>query len=289
MACCLLSLIDRMPSDRHDRHRHLRIAPKGTAQAEAPSKAERNRADYTARRVRTAGLTEREHEKKVLVPVRVPEGLMGRMMRLLHEGIANKTHPWKTPSEIIRALLVKGLESMKGQSEVVEDMMPYLDLRRQFEVIGQARREAQAALGRATHEIRELIGIGAKREALQYYHVTMEAARKMAPTAWRDWLIEQLRKNFPEFRKLEPEGVKLDTNKDEDGEGETPMPQPRPVPLMKLSKKQQAHADKRREQLRREAIEETARVDRELWEARVDQDRKELRGSKAIHKAKERR
>lgn len=223
-----------------------------------------NQRQYRSRRLRRAGLVERESDRKILVPLRIPEGIMGRVMRLLHEGIAKGSHPWKTQSEILRAMIVKGLEALKGDSELIDEMMPYLRLSKQFELIGQSRREAQASLGRATHEIRELIGIGAKREALAYYHVTKHATLQMAPTAWRDWMLDQLRKSFGELDKIDPQGVELDLDKVE----------------VKMTKREKVAAEATREKHRLKAVAKIEKEDQELWDARMTKDREEIQGSR---------
>jgi hypothetical protein len=173
-------------------------------------KRERNASDHQRRLRRRKGLVEHASERKVLFPIRIPEGVLGRIIRLTHEGIAKGTRPWKTPAETIRALLVRGLETLKGDP-TVNDMLPYLELQKQFDGIGSSRREAQASMSRASVEISELLGIEAKREALQYYHVTLQAAQEMPPTVWRDWLVEELRHKFPELQKQAAPSVSLQT------------------------------------------------------------------------------
>lgn len=103
---------------------------------------------------------------------------------------------------------MKGLESLKGHP-TIDEMLPYLKLTEQFDVIASNRREAQAGLSRAINEISELLGIGAKQEALQYYHVTLVAAQEMPPTVWRDWMIAELKHQFPQLDKLPAPGVTL--------------------------------------------------------------------------------
>jgi hypothetical protein len=82
--------------------------------------------------------------------------------------------------------------------------------------VASLRREAQTVLSKARQEIGELLNIGATDGAITYYHVTMDAARKMPPTEWRDWLIKELKSAFPEFAKVKPRGVNLDGHKQGD-------------------------------------------------------------------------
>lgn len=172
-------------------------------------KREQNRVGHRRRSLRRKGLQEQASERKVLFPIRIPEGVLARIQRLTHDGIARGTHPWKTPAETIRALLILGLESLKGVDSVIDEMLPYLNLTKQLEGIGGNRRECQSAMHKAGVEIQELIGIGAKDEALQYYHVTLEAAKEMPPTVWRDWLVDELSHKFPQLHKQAAPSVSL--------------------------------------------------------------------------------
>lgn len=174
-------------------------------------KRSQNASGHQRRRLRRKGLVEQASERKILYPIRIPEGVLGRIMRLTHEGIARGTHPWKTPSETVRALLIMGLESLKGIDPVVDEMLPYLNLTKQFDGITSSRREAQAAMNRAATEIGELLGIQAKQEALQYYHVTLAAACEMPATVWRDWLVSELKHKFPQLDKQVAPSVSLTT------------------------------------------------------------------------------
>lgn len=170
-----------------------------------------NRDRHQRKRLRQAGLTEQAQERKVLFPIRIEEGILGRIHRLTHEGIARGTHPWKTPSETVRALIRRGLESLRGEQEIVDEMIPYLHLNNQLAGIQSSRREAQVSAQRAKVEIEELLGIGAKQEALQLYHVTRAAAHDMPPTVWRDWMIDDLKRTFPQLDKQIAPGVTLAT------------------------------------------------------------------------------
>lgn len=102
---------------------------------------------------------------------------------------------------------------MRGEDPVIDEMLPYLNLTRQFDGISSNRREAQAAMSRAVTEISELLQIGAKGEALQYYHVTLHATAEMPPTVWRNWLIAELKHAFPQLDKLPAPGINLQSDK----------------------------------------------------------------------------
>ena len=147
-------------------------------------------------------------ERKLNLQVRLPESLLGRLHRLVNEGVAMGKWPWKTMSECVKVLIVDGLRTRKGD-DTIDDMLPHLEVQAQIDRIHQLRREAQSLLNKAREEIAQLQSIGASDQAVQYFHVTMDAAHKLPPTAWRDWLIGELRKAFPDLAKTKVKGVSL--------------------------------------------------------------------------------
>lgn len=179
-----------------------------TASTQIQSETRKDNSRVQNRRKRI--LTETKKERKVLFPVRIPQGVLGRIVRMTSESIATGKYPWKTNGETIRALIIMGFEHprFKGD-EFVSEHLPYLKLTRQFDGIHGARTEAMASLNRAVTEIGELLGIGAKQEALQYYHVTIECASEMPPTVWRDWFLAEMKRKFRDLDKATPRGVTL--------------------------------------------------------------------------------
>lgn len=170
-----------------------------------------NDRDYQTHRRMKRQLDKDDVDKKVVYPIRISQAVLGRVTRLVHEGLAGKRAcKWKTPAEALRELIVLGLKSMKGQHDTIDEMLPYLQMQAQFDGIKSQRQEATAALNRAIIEIQELLNIKAKNEALQYYHVTMDTLQQMSRTVWTDWCIAEMKRKFRDFDKQLPPGVQLE-------------------------------------------------------------------------------
>lgn len=152
-------------------------------------------------------------EKQVLVGMRVPESIVARCHRIKEEAIVNGRYPWRTMSEVYRGLLYKGLESMKGDP-VIDDGLPYLQLVKHVDGLRHPRMEAESALHTSRQEIQRLLQIGARKEAVQFYWTTVEIAKEMGATIWRDWLLEQLERQFPELHASDVQGVSVARRKD---------------------------------------------------------------------------
>ncbi len=142
-------------------------------------------------------------EKKLLVHLRLPTAMIGRIQRIVNEGIAMGTYPWKTQTAAIQALIMKGLESMSGD-ETIDDMLPYLRTIHASDSITQHRNEAQAAYSKIKTETSELLAIKAHDEAVAYFHTMYENVENMNAHVWRDWLLKQLRTSFPDLLKEKP-------------------------------------------------------------------------------------
>lgn len=147
-------------------------------------------------------------ERKVLVNVRLPVSMVARLQRTKEEGLVLGKYPWKTLTAVIEGLLLRGMESMKGDP-LFDEMLPYLRVVQQIDGVGSHRREAQAAMNKVRTEISELLAIKAVKEATQYYHATWQSIEEMSPNVWRDWLLDQMRKAFPKLARSRPQGVTL--------------------------------------------------------------------------------
>lgn len=183
----------------------------GTAAAVATTdpakKAIYNRRSYLRSKKRKQ-LSTGEVEKKVLWQGRLPETLVARIQRVTIEGVATGKYPWRTQTECATDLLRRGFASLKGDP-FIDEMLPHLEMAQHLDRVSQLRREAQSTLNKARTEISELLNIGSNDGAATYYHVTMEAARKMPPTEWRDWLIKELKSSYPDLARIKPKGVAL--------------------------------------------------------------------------------
>jgi hypothetical protein len=145
-------------------------------------------------------------EKKLLFQVRMRQSVIGRMRRLVDEGLAKGTFPWKTMTACAEGLILRGFETLAGE-ELVDEMLPYLRAVAQIDSIGTHRREAQAAFSKVKIEIAELLAIKAEAEAVQYFHATYGSFEAIGETVWRDWLLAQMRSAFPGLMKQKPQGV----------------------------------------------------------------------------------
>lgn len=145
-------------------------------------------------------------EKKVAVSVRMPLALIGRIQRIVMEGLATGKFPWKTTGAAITALIIKGMESMAGD-ETIDSMLPYLRAVQMIEHVGQHRIEAQAALSKIKTEVSELLAIKANDEAVQYFHSMYDSVDAMDETVWQGWMLRELRGMFPQLLKQKPKGV----------------------------------------------------------------------------------
>lgn len=173
------------------------------------SKHKRKLYDLARSETRRRGRPPSDHnEKKLLLQCRLRASLLGRLHRLVNEGIANGTYPWKTMTACVEGLLLRGLETLKGD-EMVDEMLPYLRAISEVDSISNHRREAQGAFARVKMEIAELLAIRAETEAVQYYHATYANFSMITETVWREWLLNQMRRAFPALHKQKPKGIKM--------------------------------------------------------------------------------
>jgi hypothetical protein len=165
---------------------------------------------YYRKRQETEARTAGRGDKKILCSFRMYESLMGRLERLLLEGMAGKAaFPWKSRSTALNGLIIKGLEALKDDEPMIEEMLPYLRAQAQINGMRTQRQEAYSLLAVTRDEVSELLGIGAVVEAAQVYHVTIDAVHQMSQTVWSDHLLTELGKTFPELAKTEAQGVRL--------------------------------------------------------------------------------
>ena len=148
-------------------------------------------------------------ERKLAVSLRWRESLVSQLHRMVNEGIAKGTYPWRSMSECTSTLIIEGLKHADyHDNEMIEEILPGLECMQQIDVLQRQRRDAQTLLNRARDEISELKGLNLE-SAVNCYHVTMEAFEKMSPTPWRDWAIREMEKAFPDLEKMTPKGVSL--------------------------------------------------------------------------------
>lgn len=181
-------------------------------------RARYNRRYYEKQAKRKAARKKVTTERRVTLRVTMAESLAGRINRLVIESVAKGSFSWKTQSECITTLIIAGLKTLRDE-EMVADMLPQIEFMQKIDFIQRQRKEAQGALTRAVEEITSLTSIGARNGALNYYHVTMDAANQMDPTEWRDWMIKELKAAFPQFAKGKMKGARFDTHDDKPAQG----------------------------------------------------------------------
>jgi len=150
-------------------------------------------------------------DRKVLVGLRIRSSLSGRISKMLYEGIATGTLPYKNPSQIYEALLIKGVEAMG--SEDSDEAMQYIKASQELDESARQRKEAQAVFSRARIELKEIgTGGGGKddmEEGCRVYWLLVWNFKAMNPGYWRDWFIRRMREEYPEYDKREPKAPKL--------------------------------------------------------------------------------
>lgn len=147
-------------------------------------------------------------EKRVLFTCRLPEPLIARIRKLVDEGIATGKYPWRSMAAAVLALILGGFERMKGD-EYVDEMLPYLRSMSHIDGIRAHRSEAQAAVSRFKTEISELLHIKAVDEAATYFHTMIAEFEDMPPNVWRDWMLKEAKRAFPQLIAMKPKSVRV--------------------------------------------------------------------------------
>lgn len=150
----------------------------------------------------------KEESRKVAFSMRLPESIASQLQRMAFEGLATGKYPWKHPSEVARGLIIRGLQSLKGD-ETIDSALPEIEMQENLEGMQRAQRTAYTMLSKARTTIDSLLAIKADREALQYYHSTMTFAKGLPPTVWSEWLMTQMLDSYPELSKRDAPGIRL--------------------------------------------------------------------------------
>lgn len=145
-------------------------------------------------------------DRKMPVQFRMRASLVGRVMWTFHQGVANQTLPYKTPSEMYADLIFRGMETLP-MTEDLDETLQYLRAVVATDALGAHRKDAQAAFSRVRTELEELLQIGAEEPARQYYWTTVRTFAAMSANIWRDWFLKQMATTFPKLAKIEPRGV----------------------------------------------------------------------------------
>ncbi len=144
-------------------------------------------------------------EKKVLLSCRVPEWMVGRLQRIMSEGLVTGRYPCKTMSETVQWMLRRAFKDMEDDP-VVGGMMKFAEAERAIGELARSRKEAMGLLNKASDEVSHLIDIGDHDEALRYFHRACEAMRDLEPGIWTDIALKQFKAKYPELAKLAKSG-----------------------------------------------------------------------------------
>lgn len=149
-----------------------------------------------------------ESEKRILIPVRFPVSVIGHIQRMVNEAVAVGAYPWKTQTAMINALVMRGLETLKGDAQV-EEALAYFRAIHQMEEVSRHRKESHAAMSLLKSEISALISINAIEEAAAVYQSTHEAILGISQNVWRDWMLHQMEKAYPRLAAMKPQRISL--------------------------------------------------------------------------------
>lgn len=148
-------------------------------------------------------------DRKIHLSLRIRSSIVGRLQRLLLEGLAIPgKFPWRTQSHQYEDLLIRGLETLRGDESVAEAMQ-YLHAVSHTDALARMRREAQAAFSTITIELKELRAIGALDQAVAHFWSTYRAFEQMSPHTWRDWFLQRMREDHADLFAKAPRGVSL--------------------------------------------------------------------------------
>lgn len=171
-------------------------------------RSEYNRKAYLKRKKKAAT---NDSDRRVLLSARIRDTILARIQRLRDESIATGRYGYKTTTEAIEDLVLRGMGTLRGDP-LVDELMPYMDWLQVIDRLHRLRREAQSGLNKAREEIAELQTISAHDGATRVYHLALEAAHAMPPTEWRDWMITELARAFPELARRAMKGIDLDAH-----------------------------------------------------------------------------
>lgn len=148
-------------------------------------------------------------ERRVVLSVRLPPSLVGRLSQISIHGKRFGGHVWKNQSHMVEDLLIRGMGTIHGVEEV-DEALEYLHATQNINAISAHRREAQAAFARVKTELTELLKERYEDEACHHYRATVSAFQKMSSTVWRDWFLKKMTQEFPKLAAMVPKNVHLD-------------------------------------------------------------------------------
>jgi hypothetical protein len=133
--------------------------------------------------------------------VRVPASLVARMQQIATRGVAMGVYPWKTTQEVARAALSKGIMAIAKDDDALE-FGPEMALQDQLMAAERQKTQARAMLGMVRATVKDYLDMNAKDEAARYFDSALDKVYSMPRTAWVQWLIDEMRKAFPDLVAL---------------------------------------------------------------------------------------
>jgi hypothetical protein len=138
-------------------------------------------------------------ERFVPMSLRLKASTAHRIQALTVEAVATGQYPWRTTQETLRDLIDRGLLSLVGTSDSIDEYLPLLRREREMSEIERAEASARSILGRTVTMIRKLLDVDGENEAIQYYAATRGDVFGMPDTVWRRWLLRELKDAFPKI------------------------------------------------------------------------------------------
>lgn len=139
--------------------------------------------------------TNAQGERRIL-SVSVAPDLARRIQDLCYEGRATGKFPWKTPGEVHRWLLIKGLLHLAEALGETDDTLRFHQLDDAADRMATMRKAAHVLYDKLSIELEALIAIGEERRATQTLQLMVPEILKLESVEWREWLMKQLKHRF---------------------------------------------------------------------------------------------
>ena len=143
------------------------------------------------------------------ISVAVTPEIKAIIERACHEGIATGKFPWKVPAEVTRWAIVTGLRSLAKIADDERLALPFHALSGEVDDLELTRRQIQSLYDKLTVELTYLVRIGKDESAAAIMQTTMLKIDAIPSSPWRDWLIEELERRFPQFLVAPPAPASL--------------------------------------------------------------------------------
>jgi hypothetical protein len=139
--------------------------------------------------------------ERVTISCQVPPTIARRIQDICYEGRATGRWPWRTPGDVHRYLLVVGLGAFATTIDVEDDTVQWHQLSHSVEGLATDREAAEHLHDAICREIDALIRIKADKAATQQLHLLVPDILRVPSQVWREWLVRELRGNYPDLFK----------------------------------------------------------------------------------------